>query len=112
MRGGRFRQAFEVVAAFEHRDHAALRGLVGDLHDLAGGPAEVLLDELQIGERVALVRVEAGRDDDQFGAERGSRGRMRVSIAALNCSPPSPARSGALTMLSCSPRSVTAPVPG
>src|ERR1700742_343323 len=61
--GCRFRQAFKIIAAFEDGDDAPLRGLVGDIHDLAGRPGEVLLDELQVGEGVALVGVEARRDD-------------------------------------------------
>ena len=33
-------------------------------------------------------------------------------MASRNANPPSPARKGALTMVSCSPRSSAAPVPG
>ncbi len=39
------------------------------------------------------------------GANLSSCGRMRPSKASRNFGPPSPARSGALTIVSCSPRS-------
>ena len=40
------------------------------------------------------------------GRKSRSRGRMTLSNASRNSAPPSPARSGALTMVSCSPRSL------
>ena len=67
--GCRLRQPFEIVAAFQHRNDAAFGGLVGDLHQFLRGPGEIRLVELQIGERVAPMGVEPGRDDDQLGGE-------------------------------------------
>ena len=92
MLGGRFRKPFEVIAAFQHRNHPALRGLVGDLHDFAGGPAEVLFDELEIGEWIALVCVEARRNDDELGAEgckpgQNTRIHRRLELVATIASP-------------------------
>ena len=37
-------EAFEVVAAFEHRHDAALAALFGDLHQLARHPGEIFFD--------------------------------------------------------------------
>ena len=76
MGSGRIGQAFEVVAAFEHRNHAAVGAWVGDVHELFRYPVEIGLDQLQVGERIAPVRVEAGRDDDEIGAKFFSRGRI------------------------------------
>jgi len=69
MGGRRLRQRFEIVTAFQHRDDAALRAHVGDRHDLARHPAEIRLDQVQVGERVAPMRIEACRYHDQVGLE-------------------------------------------
>src|SRR5262249_33868940 len=45
--GGGIGEPFEIVTAFQHRDHAAVRARVGDIHDLAGGPVEIGLVQLQ-----------------------------------------------------------------
>ena len=53
------------------------------------------------------MRVEAGRDDHEVGPEAlAAAAGSRFRIASRNWSPPSPGRSGALTMVLCSPRSV------
>ena len=67
MRGDRSREALEVVAAFEDRDDAAAATLLGDFHQLAGDPDEIRLDQIDVAERIAAMRVETGRDDDQVG---------------------------------------------
>src|SRR3984957_16248 len=67
--GRRLRQGFEVVAAFEHGDEAALRALVGHRHDLARHPVESRLDKVEVGERVTHMRIEARRYHDQVGPE-------------------------------------------
>ena len=77
MRGDRIRQALQIVAAFEQRDDAAAGVTVGDLHQLAGDPGEIRLEQIEIGERIADVRVEAGRDQDEVRREsHRSRGRI------------------------------------
>ncbi len=63
--------------------------------------------EVEVGQRVAQMRVEAGRDDDEIRPERsrcaaGCRPRRPRGTPR----PPSPARRGTLTMVSCSPRLV------
>ena len=56
---------------------------LGQIHEFRGDPTEILLDEFELGERVAAVRVETGRDDDQIGPERvdarQDRGRQRLT---------------------------------
>src|SRR5688572_10860553 len=69
MRGCRIRQALEIVAALEERHHAPVCPSVGDVHQLAGRPVEILGIKVDLGQRVAAVRVEAGGDEDQVGAE-------------------------------------------
>src|SRR5271166_5413325 len=58
--GGRIREPVEVIAAFEHRYDTAVGALVGDLHEALRRPREIRLEQIEIGERVAHMRVEAG----------------------------------------------------
>src|SRR4051812_7416648 len=59
MGGGRIGQADEVVATLQHGDDAALGGRFGNLHDLARDPFEVRFHQIDVGERIAHMRVEA-----------------------------------------------------
>ena len=43
--------------------------LRGALHQLAGRPVEIVLVEVDLGQRIAVMRVEAGGNDDQVGPE-------------------------------------------
>jgi hypothetical protein len=45
MRGDRARETLEIVAALEHRHHALMGLLAGDLHELLRRPGEVGLDQ-------------------------------------------------------------------
>src|SRR5690606_17995901 len=63
MRGGGFGETFEIVAAFQHRDDAAAGMSVGDIHQLLRHPGVIGLDQIDVGQRVAGVGVEARRDD-------------------------------------------------
>ena len=70
MRGDRARQPLEIVAAFQHRDDAVAAGSARNLHQPPRRPAVVGLDQIEVAERIAVVGVEAGRDDDEIGRER------------------------------------------
>jgi hypothetical protein len=62
VRGDRARQPLEILAAFQHRDDALMAVAAGDLHELLCRPGEVGFDKVvEIDERTAPVRVEAGR---------------------------------------------------
>ncbi len=71
MRGDRIAERLEIVAAFEQRDDAAAGVAIGDLHDLLRRPGKIRFLEIDVGERIAVVGVEAGRDDDELGREFG-----------------------------------------
>src|SRR3712207_8156056 len=60
---------FEVVAAFEAGDEASAARLARPFHDRARHGNEVFVFEAELAERVAAVRVEAGREDDEVGLE-------------------------------------------
>src|SRR5882757_1847633 len=62
-------QPLQVVAALQHRDNPPLRAGIGGVHQLARDPAEILGLDVERGQRIAVMRVEAGRNDDQLGAE-------------------------------------------
>ena len=63
----RFFQPLQVIAALQHRDHPAAGAGVRDIHQLARDPAEILRLQIERGQRIAEMRVEAGGDDDEFG---------------------------------------------
>src|ERR1700692_1707566 len=62
-------QALQIIAALKHRDNSATGACIGHVHQFAGDPAEILSLEIERGQRIAVVRIEAGGDDDQFRAE-------------------------------------------
>src|SRR5882757_10973964 len=53
-------QALQVVTAFEHGYHATARARMGDIHQLAGDPAEILRIEIDVRQGIAAMGVEAG----------------------------------------------------
>lgn len=69
MRRNRFFQSLQVIAAFEHGDNAPAGGLVGKVHQLTRDPGVVLGAQIQRRQRIAVMRIEAGGDDQQLGAE-------------------------------------------
>src|ERR1700733_9333247 len=65
----RFFEALQIIATLEHRDNSAAGAAVGDIHQLARDPAEILGLQIERCQGIAVMGVEAGGDDDQFGAE-------------------------------------------
>src|ERR1700704_6279742 len=59
--GGRDRpfQRLQVITAFEHRHRASARARMGDIHQLAGDPAEIFRVEINVRQLIAAVGVEA-----------------------------------------------------
>src|SRR4030088_184741 len=62
-------QALQIIAALKHRDNSAAGACIGDIHQFAGDPAEIFRLEIERRQRVPVVCIEAGGDDDQFGTE-------------------------------------------
>src|ERR1041384_7103370 len=69
MRADGCAERLQVVAAFEAGDDAPRTGARGPCFDRARHRVEVFVFKPQLAERVARVRVEAGRDDDEVGRE-------------------------------------------
>src|SRR5882724_703975 len=69
VRRDRFLQALQIIAALEHRNNSPPGAAVRDIHQLARDPAEILRPQIERGERVAVMGVEARRDHDQLGRE-------------------------------------------
>src|ERR1700692_2703763 len=65
----RLLQALQIIAALQHRYNSAAGAAVCDVHQLARDPAEILRLEIERGQGIPVMRVEAGGDHDQFGAE-------------------------------------------
>src|SRR5205807_3458155 len=59
----RFLEPLEVVAAFQHRDNPAAGACLCNIHQLARDPAEILRVQVKRCQGIAMVCVEAGRDD-------------------------------------------------
>ena len=112
MRGRRFRQRGQVVAAFQQRDDPPFRVAPGDSGQLGRDPGEVPGVEFQLRQRIVAVGIEAGGDDQQLGAKLSSAGSSTRCQARRNASPPDPGGSGALTTLPATPCSLAAPLPG
>ena len=62
-------QCLQVVAAFEQRDHASVARALGDFPELGRDPEIIVVLQAQLAQRVALVRVETGRNQHQVRAE-------------------------------------------
>src|SRR6476619_2412281 len=69
MCGNRLLQALKIIAALENRDNSPAGACSGDIHQFARDPAEVFRPEIERGQRIPVMRVEAGRDNDQLGTE-------------------------------------------
>ncbi len=69
MGGDGIGQGVEVVAAFEEADEAAGAVVVGGVEDGAGHPMVGFGFEVERGEGVESVGVEAGTDEDEFRVE-------------------------------------------
>src|SRR3546814_1289746 len=71
-------QRLQVVAAFERRHEPSLRMAPGQPAQFAGEPGVVVGVELQLRQRVAPVRVEAGGDQQQLWPEGVDRRQQAV----------------------------------
>src|SRR5437763_6853402 len=69
MRRHRLLQALQIIAALENRDNSPASACIGDIHQFARDPAEVVRPKIDRRQRISVMCVEAGRDDDQLGAE-------------------------------------------
>ena len=56
MGGGGRRQPLQIVAAFQKADHTVVAMAAGGVHQLAGRPVEIVLDKVDLGQRVAVMR--------------------------------------------------------
>ena len=91
----------QIIAALEQADDPAAAMAVGRVAS-ARPVTQAKSSSLQVqpGERIAPMGVEAGGDDDQVGREGVIAGSKRSAKArSMNSAPPSPAASGALKML-------------
>ena len=64
--GGERRQ---IVATFQHRNHAALAAFRRHFQNLLCQPAIIVLAEIKFGKRVQAVRVEARRNQNELRLE-------------------------------------------
>ena len=62
-------KGLQVIASFQNRDNPPAAVKLGELHQPKGDPGEILLGERQAAEGIAVVGIEARRDDDEIGRE-------------------------------------------
>ncbi len=67
MRGHGECQSLEIVASFKQADEPAACMACSTFHKLSGRPVEIVLLEVYFCKRVAVMCVEASRDDDEIG---------------------------------------------
>src|SRR5207237_10153773 len=67
MRSHRFTQRLEVVTAFHTRDNAAAAGFAGPVLDDPSHLYKIIVSQKQLAQRIAAVRVKAGRDNYEVG---------------------------------------------
>src|SRR6187551_1854899 len=85
----RSRKPLQIIATFEERYDTAFGARVGHVHQFLGDPGVVGFYEIKIGERIARVRIEAGRNDQyvrlEFTQARENDGLKRFleSTAAI-----------------------------
>jgi len=67
MHGGRLGQAYKIITALKQADDPVIAPALRDTHDLACGPVEIIGGQIDLGERITVMRVKPGRYDDQVG---------------------------------------------
>jgi len=79
-------QRVEVISPLKRGDNAPLADFLCQRTDSFGCPKKILLVKAQLRKRVVAMRVEARRNQDQFGIELLQRGQQLVfkRIAELN----------------------------
>ena len=60
MGGGRLGQSDQIIAALQHADEAVVATAPGDIHQFARRPIEIGFLEVDLGQRVAVMGIEAG----------------------------------------------------
>src|SRR6478672_4123728 len=69
VRRDRSRKPLQIIATFEERYDTAFGARVGHVHQFLGDPGVVGFYEIEIGERIARVRIEASRNDQDIRLE-------------------------------------------
>src|SRR4029453_7743098 len=59
VRRDRFFQGLQIIAALENRDNSPLRACIGDIHQLARHPTEIIRPEIERRQRIPVMGVEA-----------------------------------------------------
>src|SRR5215217_5601556 len=62
-------QSLQVIATFEQRDNAVAATALGRIHQLSREPGEVGRPPVELGQRIAAMRIESGREQQQVRRE-------------------------------------------
>ncbi|QTK79417.1 hypothetical protein AT6N2_C1719 [Agrobacterium tumefaciens] len=66
MHGCRFRQPFQIITAFQQADDPVRCVFIRHLQKPARRPVEILSHQIDLRERIAVMRVETGRDENEI----------------------------------------------
>src|SRR6056297_1009183 len=89
----------QVIAAFQRGRDAAPGMRVGEHFELMADPEEIFVLQIQLGQWIAPVRIESGRDQDKVRGESIDRIEQPGLPGVRNSSLPEPGGSPALKML-------------
>ena len=71
-------QRGQIIPALKQRHEPAAGACVRHVHQSRGSPREILLQQIDLRERVALMGVKARRDNHEIGAESDEPGQDRA----------------------------------
>jgi len=84
MGGHASRKALPIIAAFQHGNEAAVADAIGHLHQLVGQPGKILGVPVEAGQRIAMVGIEAGRDQQEIRLEGLDGGEDALDIGGTH----------------------------
>jgi len=96
MGSDRFGKSREVVTPFEDGHYATLGVAVGDGQEFPGQPYKVFRLDLEPGQRIGGVGVEARRDDDQLRREAVERRQDAIAPGGAELRPTGAGRQGGM----------------
>lgn len=75
-------QGVEIVAALQNRDDPAFGGLIGDFRQFGSHPSEIVIEQVELRQRVVAVGIEPCRDHQQVGGEfcKGRKNLLFIEV--------------------------------
>lgn len=71
MHGCRFRQPFQIITTFQQADDPVGGVFIGHFQKPAGCPVKILAHQIDLRQRIAVMRVKTGGDEDEVRRKIG-----------------------------------------